>query len=44
MADFRRRTSKLGLPASHGCIRLSDEDAHWFYHNVSSGAMVIICK
>jgi len=35
---------KLGLPSSHGCIRLSDEDAHWFYDNVPRGAMVIIYK
>lgn len=33
---------KLGIPASHGCIRLKDEDAKWFYENVPDGTMVII--
>jgi len=33
---------KLGIPASHGCIRLKDEDAKWFYETVPSGALVII--
>lgn len=33
---------KLGLPASHGCIRLSEADAKWFYDNVPQGTMVII--
>jgi len=33
---------KLGLPASHGCIRMSDEDAKWFYEQVPPGALVII--
>jgi len=33
---------KLGIPASHGCVRLKDEDAKWFYETVPSGALVII--
>jgi len=33
---------KLGLPASHGCIRLSEEDAKWFYENIPPGTLVII--
>ncbi|MBZ4688740.1 MAG: hypothetical protein JG764_2373 [Clostridiales bacterium] len=33
---------KLGLPASHGCIRLDEKDAKWFYENVPQGTMVII--
>ncbi|MCR4431633.1 MAG: L,D-transpeptidase family protein [Tepidanaerobacteraceae bacterium] len=33
---------KLGLPASHGCIRLRDDDAKWFYENVPDGTMVVI--
>jgi hypothetical protein len=33
---------KLGIPASHGCIRLKDEDAKWFYDNVPSGSLIII--
>lgn len=34
--------AKLGLPASHGCIRLSEEDAKWFYENIPTGTLVII--
>ncbi|NMA83534.1 MAG: L,D-transpeptidase family protein [Epulopiscium sp.] len=33
---------KLGGAASHGCIRLSEEDAKWFYDNIPHGTMVII--
>jgi len=33
---------KLGIPASHGCVRLKDEDAKWFYDTVPTGALVII--
>lgn len=33
---------KLGIPASHGCIRLRDEDAKWFYENIPEGTMVVI--
>jgi ABC-type nickel/cobalt efflux system permease component RcnA len=33
---------KLGKPASHGCIRLSLEDARWFYESVPNGARVRI--
>lgn len=33
---------KLGIPASHGCVRLKDEDAKWFYETVPSGTLVII--
>gem|GEM_PF-455598 len=34
--------AKLGLPASHGCIRLEDNDARWFYENIPRGTLVII--
>jgi lipoprotein-anchoring transpeptidase ErfK/SrfK len=34
--------AKLGLPASHGCIRLDEKDAKWFYENISGGTLVII--
>lgn len=34
--------AKLGLPASHGCVRLSKVDARWFYENVPRGTPVII--
>lgn len=33
---------KIGKPASHGCIRMLDEDAKWFYENIPHGTMVII--
>lgn len=33
---------KIGGPASHGCVRLIEEDAKWFYNNVPDGTMVII--
>lgn len=36
--------AKLGLPASHGCIRLSEKDARWFFENIPSGTLVIIHK
>lgn len=33
---------KIGKPASHGCIRLLEQDAKWFYDNIPQGTMVII--
>ena len=33
---------KLGRPASHGCIRLTVEDAQWIYENCPSGTTVVI--
>lgn len=33
---------KLGLPASHGCIRLRDHEAKWFYDTIPKGTMVVI--
>lgn len=32
----------LGKPASHGCIRLKEEDSKWIYDNVPKGSKVII--
>lgn len=32
----------LGLPASHGCIRLSIEDAKWLYDNIPNNTKIII--
>lgn len=32
----------LGVPASHGCIRLSVEDSKWLYDNVQNGSKIII--
>lgn len=34
--------NKLGSSASHGCIRLTVEDAKWIYDNCISGTTVII--
>jgi lipoprotein-anchoring transpeptidase ErfK/SrfK len=33
---------KLGEPASHGCIRLLPDDAHWIYLYLCPGSTVII--
>jgi len=33
---------KLGEPASHGCIRLSLDDAKWFYETIPLGVAVLI--
>ncbi|MDI3328652.1 MAG: L,D-transpeptidase [Alicyclobacillaceae bacterium] len=33
---------KLGQKASHGCLRLSMEDAKWFYENIPVGTKVVI--
>lgn len=35
---------KLGQPASHGCVRLSMEDAKWFYDTVPDQAKLHIQK
>lgn len=32
----------IGVPSSHGCIRLEEENAKWIYNNVSQGSRVII--
>ncbi|HHX62611.1 MAG TPA: L,D-transpeptidase family protein [Epulopiscium sp.] len=34
--------AKMGTPASHGCIRLREIDAQWFYDNIPQNTMVII--
>jgi len=34
--------AKLGQPASHGCVRLSLEDARWFYETIPAGTPVHI--
>jgi len=39
---IREELEKIGFPASHGCIRLKDDDAKWFYENVPAGTLVII--
>lgn len=32
----------LGTPASHGCVRLSEENAKWLYQNIPSGTKLVI--
>lgn len=32
----------MGLPATHGCVRLTPEDAGRFYKNIPDGTVVII--
>lgn len=39
---IREEYEKLGIPASHGCVRLKDEDAKWFYENIPEGTLVVI--
>jgi len=39
---IQEEAEKLGCPASHGCVRLSFEDAKWLYGNVPDGALVVI--
>lgn len=39
---IKEERDKLGIPASHGCIRLRDHDAKWFYDNIPAGTMVVI--
>lgn len=34
--------SLLGLPASHGCVRLAEPDARWFWETVPQGTKVLI--
>ncbi len=39
---IKDEAEKLGKPASHGCIRLSLDNAQWFYKTVPDGARVHI--
>ena len=44
-ADKSLRTgtvAKLGTQASHGCVRLQEENAKWIYENCSAGTTVIV--
>ena len=38
----KEEEDKIGSPASHGCIRLKENDAKWIYDNVPENTMVII--
>ena len=39
---IKKEEEKLGSPASHGCIRVTMEDAKWLYENVLDGGEVLI--
>lgn len=39
---IQEELDKIGQPASHGCIRLLDDDAKWFYEHVPHNTMVLI--
>lgn len=39
---IEEEAAKLGQKASHGCIRLSIDDALWLYNNIPQGTPVII--
>ncbi|NLZ54620.1 MAG: L,D-transpeptidase [Thermoanaerobacteraceae bacterium] len=39
---IEEEAAKLGQKASHGCIRLSMDDALWLYNNIPQGTPVLI--
>lgn len=39
---IEEEAKKLGQPASHGCIRMSIDDAYWFYKTIPSGTDLLI--
>ncbi|MEW5932379.1 MAG: L,D-transpeptidase [Bacillota bacterium] len=39
---LEEEAARLGHPASHGCVRLSLEDAEWLYRNIPAGTPVTI--
>lgn len=41
---FNKEFNKLGKTASHGCIRLTVQDAKWIYDNCSMGTPVEVYK
>lgn len=38
----QNEAEKLGTPASHGCIRLSMDDAKWIYDHIKDGTKVTV--
>lgn len=34
--------NSIGLPATHGCVRLRDEDIEWMYENIPVGTKVYV--
>ena len=44
-SSLRRSSQRnLGNPASHGCVRLTVEDAQWLFENCKRGSLVIIIE
>ena len=41
---IQSEANKLGIKASHGCIRMSVKDSYWFYKTIPQGADVTISK
>ncbi len=39
---LRIRDGRLGVPISHGCVRMVLEDAKWIYDNIPSGTTVVV--
>lgn len=39
---IQAEADKLGSPASHGCVRLTVENAKWIYDNIPKGTKVVI--
>ena len=35
---------RLGQPSSHGCIRMTMENAKWFYENIPEGIPVHVSE
>lgn len=41
-SSHRVQDYRLGVPLSHGCVRLRIEDAKWLYENLPGGSKVVI--
>ncbi len=41
---FNEEFNKLGKTASHGCIRLTVQDAKWIYDNCAMGTQVVVYR
>ncbi len=40
--EIKEEAKKLGTPCSHGCVRMSKEDAKWFYESIPEGVVVSV--
>ena len=38
----RLQDGTIGVPASHGCVRMMDPDIQWIYNNAPSGTTVVV--